>query len=562
MERLVLEGTAAAVRPLALSALPSTAPDERLPEPLAAAMRERGYVALTPVQEAVLSAERAGRDLSISSRTGSGKTVALGFVLAPALLERAGEPGLCALVIVPTRELAMQVQLELRWLFARAPGLRVECVTGGTSPWQERARFARRPQLVVGTPGRLLDHIKSGVLDCGEVAELVLDEADQMLDMGFRDELDAIVAVTPPTRRTHMVSATFPAGIRALAARHQREPLVIEGSRPGEAHADIEHVAHLVTPRNRYAALVNLLLLAEGERTLVFVNTRADAARLADQLGADGFRAMALSGELQQSQRTATLAAFRSGAISVLVATDVAARGLDVPEVATVVHAGPPADGEAYVHRSGRTGRAGKKGRSVLLAPAGKERALRRTLAEAGLRIEWQPLPDAGSVQKELQKRERRRIFEAVDAEPGPSAEDLEFARRLVAARDPERIVAVLIGERRAKGSGEAREVGSPLAPSTSTSTSARDERPAQRPRIERGTRFEINWGAAGGATPQRILAHLCRRGGIPGHLVGAIRLGEHSATFEIAHEAARSFESRVRTRDARDPGLFIVRAR
>ncbi|TFH21184.1 MAG: DEAD/DEAH box helicase, partial [Myxococcales bacterium] len=329
-----------------------SSPFEGLAKPIRKALTKRGFAELTEVQSAVLASGAADRDLQISSQTGSGKTVALGMVLAPRLLEAAAAGGaartLRALVIVPTRELAVQVSAELRWLYAAVPGLTVECVTGGSSVGQERYRLERKPTVVVGTPGRMHDHISRRAIDCSSVAEVVLDEADRMLDMGFREELEAILDATPSDRATHLVSATFPSAIQKLARKYQNNPLAVEGTRLGDANEDIEHVGHLIRLHDRYDAIVNLLLLAKDERTLVFVNTRAEASGLADQLAGDGFAAAPISGDLEQFQRTQTLDAFRNGTKKVLVATDVAARGLDIPEVAMVIQTDAPLDGESY----------------------------------------------------------------------------------------------------------------------------------------------------------------------------------------------------------------------
>ncbi|HVS18093.1 MAG TPA: DEAD/DEAH box helicase, partial [Planctomycetota bacterium] len=416
-----------------------------MPQSLRAALQRRGFDELTAVQSAVLGAEAPGRDLQISSQTGSGKTVALGFVLAPCLEEEGRSPR--ALIIVPTRELAAQVCEELAWLFADLAGVRLVSLTGGTPLFRDRQALARGPRVVVGTPGRLLDHLRSGALDLSGVRELVLDEADQMLDMGFREELEGILDGTPSERRTHLVSATFPEGIQALAARYQREPFAIEGTALGDANLDIEHVGYLVHPTDRYAALVNLLLLADGERTLVFVKLRAEAQELAERLEADGFAALPLSGELVQSQRDRTLAAFRAGKATVLVATDVAARGLDVPDVTMVVHTSPPMDAQVYTHRSGRTGRAGKAGRSVALVPPKYRRKIARILDEAGVEFAYRPLPNAREVREIVRERARTALREELDAAlaAGPAAEHLEHARTLLAERDADALVATLL---------------------------------------------------------------------------------------------------------------------
>ena len=416
-----------------------------VPVPLRSGLIRRGFTQLTPVQDAALAAMNLDRDLQITSQTGSGKTVALGFVMARLLLAKTPRGrGPSTIVIAPTRELAAQVKDELEWLFADTREVSLDCVTGGTSIGAERFRLARKPLIVVGTPGRLLDHITNGVLDVTGVTQLVLDEADQMLDMGFRDELDGILATMPTERRTHLVSATFPAQVLALTQRYQQEALHIAGTAHGEAHADIEHVVHPVGPRERYAALVNLLLLSGDERTLVFVRTRQDTTGLADKLAGDGFAALPISGDLAQAQRTRTLASFRRGTVTTLIATDVAARGLDIPNVTTVVHVDPPIDPETYTHRSGRTGRAGQKGRSVLLAPRVRERAIRRLLQLAKVQVQWLPVPDADVVRARQIDRLGDRVRGQL-AETKPCASQRSLADRLLAENSPQDVVAGLL---------------------------------------------------------------------------------------------------------------------
>src|SRR5690606_21670705 len=203
------------------------------------------------------------------------------------------------------------------------------------------------------------------------------------LEMGFRDELEAIIDTLPPERRSHLVSATFSGVGRQVANRFQRDALHLQGTTLGEANDDIDHLAQVVAPGQAYAALVNALLLAQGERVLVFVDRRAPASDLAAQLAGDGFAALPFSGDLSQAQRTRTLHAFRMGTIQVLVSTDVAARGIDVPDITMVVHMSPPQDPDGYTHRSGRTGRAGRRGRSLLLVPPRAQGYVTRLLAAA-----------------------------------------------------------------------------------------------------------------------------------------------------------------------------------
>lgn len=425
-----------------------------VPAPLAAAIRRRGIAHLTSVQSAVLKTKSAGRDLRISSQTGSGKTVAIGFALAADLAgtdARAGtqapreQHGPIVLILVPTRELAMQVRDELGWLFAGVRGLGIEVVMGGTSTGLERRALARGPQVIVATPGRALDHLKRGALSLSGIRHVVLDESDRMLDMGFRDELEAILEGMPAERRTHLVSATFPLSVRKLADRFQRDALHIEGTALGAANRDIEHVAHVVDRRGSYGAIVNLLLLNDGKRCLIFVERRVDAATLAEKLSGDGFCVQAFSGELSQAQRTRAINAFRDGTMKTLVSTDVAARGIDVPNIELVIHADTPESADTYVHRSGRTGRAGSTGRSVMLVAPRARHSCERLLATARIKSDWQPVLSAAKVERELRKRFRRDVLDRLSTHAGPTQQQTDYAKVLLDGRDPVAVVAMLL---------------------------------------------------------------------------------------------------------------------
>lgn len=553
-----LPGALAAPVAAVESPVPDPAIFEKVPAPLRDALVRRGFTQLTAVQTAILAADDGVRDLQISSQTGSGKTVALGFVLAPRLIAPAeAKRSPSTLVITPTRELAMQVKEELSWLFANVRGVKLDCVTGGTIVRQEQIRLKRPPTILVGTPGRLLDHIRSGMLDCSGVTQLVLDEADQMLDLGFRDDLEAILEAMPNERRTHLISATFPPAVRALTREFQRDALHVEGTALGKAHQDIEHVVHVVDARSRYAALVNLLLLAGGERTLVFVKTRIETAELSDKLSADGFAAQPISGELTQTLRTRTLEAFRRGIVKVLVATDVAARGLDIPDVTTVVHFDPPTDGAVYTHRSGRTGRAGQKGRSVLLAAGGAKRRVSRILGEAQVVAKWVPVPDAAAVRTRQRELAEQRLRLSI-SEHQPLPEHRELATKLLAEFAPADLVAGLLRTLVTPETRAPLDVGN-QAPSAAPGDTP-PPRQRDRDRDSAQVRFRINWGVAQGAIPKRILAHVCRRGGIQGSDVGTIEMQNYTSIFAVAAEVADVFAERVRAPDQRDPHLVIER--
>jgi ATP-dependent RNA helicase DeaD len=476
-----------------------------------------------------------------------------------------------ALVIVPTRELATQIREELEWLFAELPALQIEAVTGGTSLGLERRALSRGPSLVVATPGRLLDHLRNGAIDPSCVGQVVLDEADRMLDMGFREELQEILDQLPKERSTHLVSATFSGGVLQLANRYQDQVLALEGTRLGAANVDIEHVAHTIRRHESYAALVNILLLGGDSRCLVFVNRRVDAMGLADKLSADGFDAAPLSGELPQSQRQRTLDAFRTGSTKILVATDVAARGIDVPEIATVIHADPPRNPDDYTHRSGRTGRGGKTGRSVLLVLGPEARRVERMLRSSRVEVSWQPVPSPDLVRKALKKAGRRELHERFAASPPPTEAQLAYAKTLLEDREPEALVAMLLEIAIPKPKIEPVEVQG-LDPFSDRSGGRANARPrlgarnapsaSGRPvRPTRYTQFQVNWGDKGGATAKRLLSHVCRRGDLASHQVGAIRITAKSATIDIASDVAGDFESKTRRPDNRDPEVVIRRA-
>ncbi|MBL8754889.1 MAG: DEAD/DEAH box helicase [Planctomycetes bacterium] len=580
------------------------------------ALVRRGFASLTAVQAAIVAADDGRRDLRITSQTGSGKTVALGLVCSRDLEAPAPANAPLVLVIAPTRELAAQVKEELAWLFADLPGVGCQVVTGGTNLDRERLQLQRKPAVLVGTPGRLLDHLRNGALDLGQVRQLVLDEADQMLDLGFKDELDAILAALPADRRTHLVSATFPFAVRALADKFQRDALLVTGTPTGQAHGDIEHVALQVGARDQYHVLVNLLLLAGEERTLVFVRTREDTQGLADKLAGDGFLAMPIHGDLAQSQRTRTLQSFRRGSIHTLIATDVAARGLDITDVTAVVNFDLPIDAETYVHRSGRTGRAGQKGTSYLLVVKSREMRARHIYRLAKVQPRWAASPGAAEVRAHQREQALERIGRQLTASGELGPELRAAAARLLADRDPVAVVATLL-QQATNGVREPFEVlrnpnarpftttaaaptpppvpppvapaparaptkpateptPDPAAPPTAKAPAtpkpatpaapvapavpAAKGAPSRREPQPEFVRFRINWGRRDGADPRRVMAHVCRRGHIQSRQVGAISIQFAFTSVEVARDVAESFQRAVERPDRREPHLFIER--
>ncbi|MBK8170593.1 MAG: DEAD/DEAH box helicase [Sandaracinaceae bacterium] len=416
----------------------------RLPEPVRKALEAKGFETLTEVQRAVLQEGSQGRDLRISSQTGSGKTIAFAFVLLPELADPNPGRKIRALVITPTRELATQVAGELAWVLAPMK-LRVLAATGGTSVREEARALSKGADVLVGTPGRLVDHLERTNFDASEVKAVVLDEADQMLDLGFREALETILKALPKERRSHLVSATFSREVLTLAARYQHNALSIEGTRLGANNTDISHHVYLVQSKDRARAVMNMLLLHPGESTLIFVRMRADAARLTEILNTEGFAAAALSGDLAQGERTRTLASFRSGKLKVLVATDVAARGIDVEGITRVIHGDPPTNVESYTHRSGRTGRAGKKGESIMLVTPDAVNRAKMLLRRAKIEPEVRGAPNAREVQAVLDQRRLEDLIKEAEAAASPDAQREKLVGDLLARAPAEGLVRALL---------------------------------------------------------------------------------------------------------------------
>ncbi len=416
------------------------------PPLLLATIAARGYETPTPVQQAVLSDEANGRDLIVSSRTGSGKTLAFGLAMSAELLEGGTRPSKpLSLVVAPTRELATQVASELEWLFAKV-GARIATCVGGTEMGRQIRALREGPHIVVGTPGRLVDHLERKTLDLTSLKVLVLDEADEMLDMGFRDELETLLKDAAPARRTMLFSATMPAAIEQLARRYQKNALRLAATPTTQAHQDIEVRAHLIATREREHAVVNTIRFSDSPSAIVFCATRDAVNHLSANLIERGFAAVALSGELTQPERTRALKALRDGRAQVLVATDVAARGLDLPDVGLIVQADLPQNAEVLQHRNGRTGRAGRKGVAVLLVPSSSRRLAEGMFRKAGIKITWGPVP----LPEVIRERDRERLARDIESLlRDPAEEDLQLARLILRDHEPEALGAALVKLRR-----------------------------------------------------------------------------------------------------------------
>ena len=343
-----------------------------------------GYAEMTPIQAHSLPLILAGKDVLAKAKTGSGKTAAFGIGLLSRL--EANTTRVQALVLCPTRELADQVGRELRRLARFTDNVKVLTLCGGVPFGQQLGSLEHGAHVVVGTPGRLLDHLRRGSLDLASLQTLVLDEADRMLDMGFQEEIGALIAAAPKKRQTLLFSATYPEAIAAMSATIQHAPVEVSVDEAHDAGA-IEQVLYEVEKEERTAAVVRLLGHYRPESTLVFCNTRKECQEVAEALCKRGLSALAIHGDLEQRERDQVLVRFANKSISVLVATDVAARGLDIKELAAVINFELPRDPEIYVHRIGRTGRAGEQGLALSLATAQESRRVQAIETALGTTI-------------------------------------------------------------------------------------------------------------------------------------------------------------------------------
>ncbi|PZX14867.1 ATP-dependent RNA helicase DeaD [Palleronia aestuarii] len=497
---------------------------------LSDALEERGYTTLTPVQEAVTAPGLEGADLLVSAQTGSGKTVGFGLAIGSTLL---GEDNLfgpaaspLALVVAPTRELAFQVMRELGWLYAKAGGRVVSCV-GGMDMRDERRALERGAHIVVGTPGRLRDHIQRGSLDMGSLRAVVLDEADEMLDLGFREDLEFMLGEAPTGRRTLLFSATVPPMIATLAQHYQRDAIRVDTKSGGSQHADIAYQALNVAPQDVENAVINVLRYHEAPNAIVFANTRATVNRLTARFANRGFQVVSLSGELSQTERSHALQAMRDGRARVCVATDVAARGIDLPNLDLVIHAELPSNAEGLLHRSGRTGRAGRKGISALIVPSRATKRAERLLKTARVNAEWIAAPTA----EEIRARDEERLLSDPTWAEEISDSEAAFAERLLASRDPRAIAAAYLRLYRTQHS----------APEELSPAGARPT-PKERTPFGDSAWVALSVGRKQGAEPRWLLPLLCRTGGLDRDAVGAIRMQEDETSVEISAAALPAF--------------------
>jgi len=546
--------------------VPHAAPSDAVPtfrdlglaEALLATLAEVGYETPSPIQAATIPPLLSGRDMLGQAQTGTGKTAAFALPILSRLDLRRSKPQ--ALVLAPTRELAIQVAEAFQRYAAKLPGFHVLPIYGGQSYGPQLSGLKRGAHVVVGTPGRVIDHLERGSLDLSQLTTLVLDEADEMLRMGFIDDVEAVLKKTPPTRQIALFSATMPAPIRRIAQNHLRDPVEIAIKAKTTTATNIRQRYWYVSGLHKLDALTRILEVEPFEAMLVFMRTKQATEELAQKLQARGFSAAAINGDVVQAQRERTIQQLKDGQIDILVATDVAARGLDVERISHVLNFDIPTDTEAYVHRIGRTGRAGRSGEAILfVAPREKrmlqaiERATRQPIAEM-------QLPTVQAVNEQRIDKFKQRIAATL------AAEDLDPFRRLIEQYEQEsNIPAIEIAaalaklvqgktplllqaqERFAPPEREARAAARKFEPSAHPASRAKQatgdtsfaSKPARRDDKSRAQEagfetYRIEVGHAHGVQPKNIVGAIANEAGIDSKHIGRIDIRPDHSLIDL----------------------------
>ncbi|MFK7985537.1 MAG: DEAD/DEAH box helicase [Sandaracinaceae bacterium] len=517
-----------------------------------------GFKAPTPIQAAAMKPLLEGRDIIGQARTGSGKTAAFGLPMLSRLAEGGRKPR--ALVLAPTRELALQITAALRD-FAKDLPLRMVTVYGGVSYGPQIAALDRGVPLVIGTPGRLLDHIGRGRLDLSEIEMVVVDEADEMLRMGFIDDVETMLAATPETRQVALFSATMPPPIKKIADKHLKDPVHVAVESQALSTGHIEQRWMLVPERNKGDALVRLLASETRGATLVFCRTRAGCAEAAAGLAKRGLKVDALHGDLAQSARELVLTRLRAEHLEVVVATDVAARGIDVEHLTHVVNMDLPNDPESYVHRIGRTGRAGAKGVAISFVTPREVPRIRSF--QRSLKVEMERMEAPSDADVDAAQRERLIDALSVEAE----SMHMEVAERLLSG---ERSAAELLGSALkclADAKGVRLRADADSAPPSWARASARQDKGKQRP-MQRGpanadeVEVFIPMGKQRGLRPKDLVGALTNELGVPINQIGRITIVARACFLRVPREIGEHLLSDVRTVELRGVSVPFVESR
>lgn len=509
------------------------------------ALTSLGYEEPTPIQREAIPPLLEGHDLLGQAATGTGKTAAFALPLLHRL-EPDAKGGPAALVLVPTRELAEQVSQAVH-RYGRDLGVRVLPVYGGQPIGRQLQALQRGVDVVVGTPGRVLDHISRETLDLSDVRTVVLDEADEMLDMGFAEDIEAILAETPQTRQTVLFSATMPPRIDGIARRHLKDPVRIQMGREASAPGEIPLVrqsAYVVARAHKPAALGRVLDVEAPTAAIVFCRTREEVDQVTETLNGRGYRAEALHGGMSQDQRDRVMGRLRGGSTELLVATDVAARGLDVEQLTHVVNYNVPSAPEAYVHRIGRVGRAGREGAAITLAEPRESRMLKAIERLTRQRITLEKVPTVTDL------RARRLELTRAALESSLQTDDLERFRVVIESLTSEfdietvALAAVKLAHEAAGGDVDEQEIPTPRE-MVRDRPEGRDGRRPERPERRGGpagagvARLFIGLGRRAGLRPQDLVGAIAGESGLSARDIGAIQITDRFSLVEVPESAA-----------------------
>jgi ATP-dependent RNA helicase DeaD len=551
-----------------------------LTDSLLAVVSALGYEEATPVQRQTIPLMLASQDLLAQAATGTGKTAAFALPMIQQLSPdgaKAAKTGkraqTCGMVLVPTRELAMQVA-EAIHKYARGSNLYVVPLYGGASMQQQIRALDRGADIVVATPGRALDHIRRKTLVLDAIRVLVLDEADEMLDMGFAEDIDTILESTPKTRQTALFSATMPARILAISKRHLNNPTRVTVAHEKTAAGKlprVRQVAYVIRRDQKPAALDRILDMENPASAIVFCRTRLEVDTLVDTLNAHGYRAEALHGGMQQRQRDAVMSRVRSQKTDLLIATDVAARGLDIEHLSHVVNYDLPPEPESYVHRIGRTGRAGREGTAISLVEPREHRLLKAIEYLTKQKIEVATVPSVADLQARRLEVTRASIRERL------VAGDFDDVRVVVQSLAEEfdlidvAAAAVKAAHLATAGDGDEKEITGPSSGghydrSSGSSERGRAEggrgsRPPREP-MGHAVRLWIGAGRQAGIRPGDLVGAIAGEAGVPSKAIGAIEIAERFSLVEVPEEMADDIVAALKKATLRGQKVTVRRDR
>jgi ATP-dependent RNA helicase DeaD len=519
--------------------------DLTLAPELCHALSGLGYEEPTPIQRAAIPPLLAGRDLVGQAATGTGKTAAFALPVLQRMLREGGRSEPFALVLVPTRELAMQVS-EAMHRYGRELGARVLPIYGGQPIGRQLRALDRGADVVVATPGRALDHITRGTLKLQGLEVVVLDEADEMLDMGFAEDIEAILGNTPESRQTALFSATMPPRIGGMVRRHLRNPVRAELGREATTSADgllVRQTAYVVPRGHKPAALGRVLDLEAPTASVVFCRTRDEVDRLTETLNGRGYRAEALHGGMDQQQRERVMGRLRAGSLDLLVATDVAARGLDIEQLTHVVNYDVPSAPELYVHRIGRVGRAGREGTAITLVEPREHKMLKTIERATGRPIATEKLPTVADLRTRRLELTRAALRESL------LEDDLDAFRSVVEPLSEEfdlfevALAAVKLAHETSGSPREEEELPEVEWQSADDGRSrrkaaGRDQRRG-RPATDGTTRLFVGTGRSSGVRPQDLVGAITGESHLSGRDIGAIEIADRFSLVEVPESAA-----------------------